>query len=145
MLRFTVLDRAREGKYDDAQDAYDVSNDELTTGYRELHPRKWRVFDEPSRCSHGLHAPVEMLPLSSGMCNTTALDWRDEGRNDDEGDEVPERIAICLTKDDARVRWLAVAQATQSTMRRAMLRGQACESCMVDATVGEAGKWLVIL
>ncbi|KAI4184968.1 MAG: hypothetical protein L6R41_004403 [Letrouitia leprolyta] len=123
---------------------------ELFCGYRNLHTCIWITHTTPP-CDH----PNKSLPLArlgTEVVAGTSLNWRNEGEEpveeltDLDFSEVPQRICICLTKGDARARWLAVNEGALSTRRRTMLRGQhTCEDCATDAAVKMEGNWLVII
>ena len=125
-----------------ADELYCMQHPQMTSGFRALHRSLWRVHIGPS-CDHQLD-PEHPLPLRMDMVTTSALDWANEGTEDDP-DGVPERIAVCLTKGDRHMRWLAVQEAALSPVRQTMLRGDGCEECTVDVVAGLPGKWIIVL
>ncbi|KAL8743654.1 MAG: hypothetical protein Q9190_004012 [Brigantiaea leucoxantha] len=122
---------------------------ELVSFYRNLHSSIWMTTIAPA-CEH----PNKSLPvarLGTEVIAATSLNWRNEGEEpvpeltDMDYDEVPQRICICLTKDDARARWLAVAEGFLSPRRRTMLRGKhICEDCVTDTALQKEGYWLIV-
>ncbi|MCJ1285368.1 hypothetical protein MMC26_004708 [Xylographa opegraphella] len=121
---------------------YCMQHPQLTSGFRALYRSLWRVHIGPS-CDHQPH-PEHPLPLRMDMVTASALDWATEGTEEDP-DGVAERIAICLTKGDRHMRWLAVQAAALSPVRQTMLRGDGCEECTVDVVARLPGKWIVVL
>ena len=143
MLDYRIKDTTRISNTELSADGlYKAQHFEMTSGFRALHRSLWQVHIGPS-CDHKLD-PESSLPLRMDMVTTSALDWADEGV-EVEAVEVPERIAICLTKGDRHMRWLALQEATRSKKRQVMLRADGCEECTVEALADLPGQWIVIL
>ena len=123
-------------------DLHLMQHPSVMSGFRALYRSLWRVHMGPS-CDHEPD-PMHPLPLRLDMVTTSALDWSWEDGDEPE-DALPERIAICLTKGDRHMRWLAVQEAVRSPVRQTMLRADGCEECTVDLVTQYPGKWIIIL
>ncbi|KAL9621135.1 MAG: hypothetical protein Q9160_004386 [Pyrenula sp. 1 TL-2023] len=126
-----------------------VETFEESTGYRTMQELLWRTYSTPP-CDHprsqGSHKDRKAFKL--GPDTTALLGW-----SDGVGfiSEVVERILICLTLGQARIRWLAVVApgtdtGTDGNARRVMLRTEeCCEECALEHTASLPGRWSLIL
>ena len=125
----------------------------VDTSYRHLHSCLWDMAYTTS-CSHITEIGDQSSPrlahqarLGLGAATSTIFGWCDETSTElGEVMVVPERICILLVKGDRRARWLAVAQAACSPVRRTMLcTRDCCEDCALDFVSQLEGKWLLII
>jgi len=112
------------------------------TSYRELHDALWDVdiVLDGKICHHSVKS-LETARL--GMEIATISGWPVYL---DERDNIPQRICICLTKNDWRARWLAIKRFIDDPTRRIALRGtECCEDCALDTVVTLPDQWILIL
>ncbi|KAK6822831.1 hypothetical protein PG987_014376 [Apiospora arundinis] len=126
---------------------------ELAMSYRELHRASWRVtYTTPCEHADGTleGSPADggagAVKLSGEAAATNSLNWRTEGCEMEDHDEVPERVCILLVQGDKRSRWLAVREASMNEKRKVLLRTRnTCVSCAVDFAMNHNARWLVII
>lgn len=112
------------------------------TSYRELHDALWDVdiVLDGKTCHHSVKS-LEAARL--GVEIATISGWPIYL---DERDDIPQRICICLTKNDWRARWLAIKHFIDDPTRRIALRGtECCEDCALDTVVALPDQWILIL
>jgi len=112
------------------------------TSYRELHDALWDVdiILDGKMCHHSVKS-LEAARL--GVEIATISGWP---TYIDERDNIPQRICICLTKNDWRARWLAIKYFIDDPKRRIALRGtECCEDCALDNVIALPDKWILIL
>jgi hypothetical protein len=112
------------------------------TSYRELHDALWDVdiVLDGKICHHSVKS-LETARL--GVEIATISGWPVYL---DERDNIPQRICICLTKNDWRVRWLAIKRFIGDPTRRIALRGtECCEDCALDTVITLPDQWILIL
>jgi hypothetical protein len=112
------------------------------TSYRELHDALWDVdiVLDGKMCHHSVKS-LEAAKL--GVEIATISGWPTYL---DERDDIPQRICICLTKNDWRARWLAIKHFIDDPTRRIALRGtECCEDCALDTVVALPDQWILIL
>jgi hypothetical protein len=116
------------------------------TSYRKLHRSLWMVqsSNHYKRCMHSRQF-LARAKLGFGVATAKGYGWALEGR--EQGNpKVSERICICLVAEDQRARWLAIEDASDSTVRKAILRSDGCcENCALDSIASLPGKWLLVL
>lgn len=112
------------------------------TSYRELHDALWDVdiVLDGKVCHH----PVKSLEQARlGVEIATISGWP---AYLNEKDDIPQRICICLTKNDWRARWLAIKHFSDDPRRKIALRGtECCEDCALDTVIALPDQWILIL
>jgi len=88
---------------------------------------------------------LERAKLGFGVAAAKGYGWALEGREQGTP-KVPERICICLVAEDQRARWLAIEDASESMVRKTILRSDdCCENCALDSISALPGKWLLVI
>ena len=135
------LDISRKGEDIKKRSINDRVYDDYTS-YRELHDALWNVdiVLDGKMCHHSVKS-LEAARL--GVEIATISGWPIYL---DERDNIPQRICICLTKNDWRARWLAIKHFIDDPTRRIGLRGaECCENCALDTIIALPGQWILIL
>ncbi len=117
---------------------------------RTMHRQIWETFLTPS-CQHEPEV-IPKTPLNLGPDALALLGWSTAGEAVGSG-PYPQRVVIFLTRGDARLRWLAVGNATEGSgapepqdKREAMLRtADCCDKCALEHVSSLPGRWTLIL
>lgn len=120
------------------------------TTYRSMHCQIWETFSTPP-CEHQPEIGPK-VPLTLGLDAITILGWSNAAEASSTG-PYPHRIVIFLTRSDARIRWLAVRNATVGIcapeycdQRETMLRTlNCCDACAFEHVASILGRWTLIL
>jgi hypothetical protein len=131
------LNNAKEGVNPPVWDNY--------MSYRELHNALWNVdVVQDEKCNH-MEKSLDVARLGMEVVTFSGLSWHDL----DHAPEImqfPQRVCICLTKDDWGARWLAIKHFHSDPYRRALLRGPGCcEDYALDTVITLPGQWVLIL
>jgi hypothetical protein len=113
------------------------------TSYRALHDALWDVdiVLDGEKCHHSVKS-LQTARLGVEIATISGWPWYIA----DERDEIPQRVCICLTKNDSRARWLAIRYFIDYPKRRVALRGtECCEDCALDTIIALPGQWVLIL
>lgn len=120
------------------------------TTYRGMHFQIWETFSTPP-CEHEPEITPK-VPLQLGPDAIAILGWSNAAEETSSG-PYPQRIVIFLTRGDARIRWLAIRNATVGDgapeycdQRETMLRTlDCCDACALEHVASMPGRWTLIL
>ncbi|ERF75051.1 hypothetical protein EPUS_04833 [Endocarpon pusillum Z07020] len=117
---------------------------------RSMHRQIWETFLTPP-CEHEAEISPQ-TPLNLGPDALAIVGWSNQAESTGDG-PYPQRIVIFLTRGDARLRWLAVQNATEGggapeleDKRETALRtADCCEKCALEHISSFPGRWTLIL
>ena len=136
---------------------YDREPSQVFSSCRLMQVLLWETFTTAA-CDHPLDNSKK--PIKLGVDAAAVLGWKN---NQGKIEEITERILICLTKGEPRVRWLAAHSSIflgrecpaidlptnpGTRVREVMLRTEdCCDSCALEQAAAVPGKhyWILIL